>query len=158
MGFWNNLKNILTGKPRSSTEFVQKFIKDSKKSRVQFEIIENNEILIQVDSLRFTPSWFKVFDINKTEFENGFVIFFIIDQKKIEKDKRYILYKKSELNLLEFDEMHGDTPIRTFARFIEETDDAIYLGKEMKTILDGIYSSNEQDPQALFNLRYINVK
>jgi hypothetical protein len=154
MGFWNALKNILTGKPRDITAFKYKFIQESNKCKVQLEIIYDNEILIHVDSLKFTPSWFKVFNVNRDEFENGFVIFFIIDRKEIETNTKYMLYKKSELNLEELDEMHGDTPIRTFAKFIKETDDPVFLGKEIKKILDVIFVPSEPNPQAIFNLNY----
>ena len=156
MGFWNNLRNSLTRKPKSATEFIQKFIRDSKKSRVQLEIIRDNEILLQVDSLRFTPSWFKIFKVDKIKYQNGFVIFFIVDRDGIERSQRYVNYKNSDLKLNEMEEMHGETPIRTFTKFITETDDALFLGKEMKKIIDGIFKSTESDPQALFNLRYIN--
>jgi len=151
----NFIKNILTRKPKKPTEFVQKFIRDSKKSRVQLEIIRDNEIILQVDSLKFTPSWFKVFDVDKIKYQNGFVIFFIIDRDGIEKNRIFINYKKSDLILIELDEMHGQTPIRTFAKFIAETDDSVLLGKEMKKIIDGIFDFTESDPQALFNLRYL---
>ncbi|MCW8980209.1 MAG: hypothetical protein OQJ83_02385 [Altibacter sp.] len=151
----NFIKNILTRKPKNSTEFVQRFIRDSKKSRVQLEIIRNNEIILQVDSLKFTPSWFKIFDVDKIKYQNGFVIFFIIDRDGIENNRTYIKYKKSDLKLIELDEMHGQTPIRTFAKFIEETDDSVFLGKEMKKIIDGIFEFTETDHQAIFNLRYL---
>jgi len=158
MGFWNALKNILTGKPKNITAFIHKFIRESNKSRVQLEIIRDNEILIQVDSLKFTPFWFNVFNVDRNEFENGFVIFFIIDLEEIETNTKYILYKKSELNLEELDEMHGDTPIRTFAKFIKETHDPVFLGEEIKKILDVIFVPSEPNPQAIFNLRYIEAE
>ena len=151
----NFLKNILTRKPKNPTEFVQKFIRDSQKSRVQLEIIRDNEIILQVDSLKFTPSWFKVFDVDKIKYQNGFVIFFIIDRVGIDNNRTYIKYKKSDLKLMEMDEMLEQTPIRTFAKFIAETDDSVLLGKEMKKIINGIFDFTESDPQAIFNLRYL---
>lgn len=156
MGFWNTLRNTITKKPKSATEFVQKFICDSKKNRVQLEIIRNNEIILQVDSLKSTPSWFKAYKIDEEKYINGYVIFFILDRTGIEKNERFLNYKKSNLNLYELDEMLGDTPVRTFAKFITETGDAVFLGKEMKKIIDGVYEMNESDPQALFNLRYVD--
>src|SRR5690554_6442511 len=158
MKFWNTLKNTLTRKPKTATDFIDKFIRDSKKSRVQLEIIRDNNILIQTDSLKYTPSWFKVFKVSKNEFKNGFVIFFVIDLEKIETNEKFLRYKNSQLKLMEVDEMIDKTPIRTFAKFLKETNDFVYLGKELKKIIDVIYKSNELDPQALFNLRYINTK
>ena len=158
MKFWNTLKNTLTRKPKTATDFIDKFIRDSKKSRVQLEIIRDNNILIQTDSLKYTPSWFKVFKVSKNEFKNGFVIFFVIDLEKIETNEKFLRYKNSQLKLMEVDEMIDKTPIRTFAKFLKETNDPVYLGKELKKIIDVIYKSNELDPQALFNLRYINTK
>ena len=155
MGFLNYLKNNLTKKPKNATEFVDKFIRDSIKQKVQLELIRNREIILQVDSLRQTPSWFKIFDVDRAKFKNGFVIFFIIDLKDIEKNEKYILYKNSDLTLIEKDEILGETPIRTFAKFTEETNDPVYLGREMKKILDVITCFNEKDPKALFNLRYL---
>ena len=49
MRFWNTLRNRIDNKPKNATEFIQKFISDSWKSRVQLEIIRNNEIILQVD-------------------------------------------------------------------------------------------------------------
>tara|TARA_R110002072_G_C7938584_1_gene532278 strand:+ start:1724 stop:2200 length:477 start_codon:yes stop_codon:yes gene_type:complete len=158
MRFWNSLLNSFTKKPRNATEFIEKFIRDSKKCRVQLEILRDYEILIQTDALRFTPSWFKVFNINENEFKNGFVIFFILDQKGIEKNEKFIRYKNSNLDLVERNELIDKSPIRTFAKFIKETNDPVFLGKEMKKIIDGIFDSSESDPQALFNLRYIEEK
>jgi len=155
MKFWNSIKNIVAKKPRSATEFIEKFIRDSKISRVQLEIIRNNEILVQTDSLKFTPSWFKLFNVDKNEFQDGFVIFFILDRNGIEKNQKFKNYQNSSLNLLEHDEMYEQTPIRTFAKFIKKTDDAVYLGKEIKEIIDSILKAKEINPQALFNIRYI---
>ncbi|TYP70374.1 hypothetical protein BD809_11338 [Aquimarina intermedia] len=59
---------------------------------------------------------------------------------------------------MELDEFHGDRPIRTIAKFIAQTSDPVYLGNEIKTILDSIYRSDKKNPQALFNLRYIYEK
>tara|TARA_R110002049_G_C8800255_1_gene532530 strand:+ start:26 stop:502 length:477 start_codon:yes stop_codon:yes gene_type:complete len=156
MKFWNNLINYLKGKPKTATDFIQKFIDVTKKRRAQLEIIRNNEILVQVDSLRKTRSWFLVFDVDQKHYKNGFVIFFIVETENIENEERFINYKKSELNLLELDEMIGETPIRTFAKFIKETDDAVFLGKEMKDIIYSIFKTEEKDPQAIFNVRYID--
>jgi len=141
MNLLNSLKNILTKKPQNATEFLEKFIRDSKKERVQLEIIRDKEILIQVDSLTFAPSWFKIFEVNEKEFKNGFVIFFVIDQNGIEKNEKYLRYKKTKLKLMEVDEMLDNTPIRTFAKFLEMTEDPVILGKEIKTIIDGIFYS-----------------
>jgi len=152
----NFLKNIFTRKPKHPTEFVKKFIHDSKKERVQLEVIVNEDVIVQTDSLRFSPTWFNILKVDKVEFKNGFVIFFIIDLGEIEKNDQYILYKKSNLKLMEMDEMFEKTPIRTFAKFIKETDDPVYLGKEIRNVIDGIFKSNENNPQAIFNLRYLN--
>ena len=141
MNLLNSLKNILTKKPQNATGFLEKFIRDSKKERVQLEIIRDKEILIQVDSLTFAPSWFKIFEVNEKEFKNGFVIFFVIDQNGIEKNEKYLRYKKTKLKLMEVDEMLDNTPIRTFAKFLEMTEDPVILGKEIKTIIDGIFYS-----------------
>lgn len=158
MAFWNNLNFTLKRTPKNPTEFVQKFIKDSKKSRVQLEIIRENEVLIQVDSLRYTPSWFKLFKIDPEEFKNGYAIFFILNHKELEQNPKYIDFKKSNLELLEYEEMLENTPIKTFVKFIKKTNDPIKLGLEMKNIIDVIFKTNEKDPQALFNLRYLDVQ
>lgn len=158
MSILRNLKKIFTKEPKNATEFLAKFIRDSKKGRVQFEVIRDNEILIQTDSLRYSDTWFDLFGTSKNEYRNGFVIFFIIDREGINENQQFVSYKNSNLNLLELDEMIDKTPVRTFAKFIKETNDPVYLGKEIKKILDVIFKSNEKDPQALFNLRYINEK
>ena len=151
----NFLKNLLTRKPKHPTEFVQKFIRDSKTERVQLEIIVNDAVIVQTDSLKFATSWFKIFQVDEVDFKNGFVIFFMIELGDIEKNEQYILYTNSNLKLMEIDETFEKTPIRTFAKFIKETDDPVYLGQEIKNVIDGIFKSNENNPQAIFNLRYI---
>ncbi|WPY97631.1 hypothetical protein [Christiangramia sp. OXR-203] len=158
MAFWNNLNFTLKRNPKNPTEFVQRFIQDCKKSRVQLEIIREDQVLIQVDSLRYTPSWFKIFKIDPEEFKNGYAIFFILDQEELGKNQKYIELKKSDLELLEHDEMLENTPIKTFVKFIKQTNDPIKLGLEMKNIIDVIFKTNEKDPQALFNLRYLDVQ
>ena len=90
-----------------------------------------------------------------------YIYFCVVDRENadigdINKNQQYISYKQSNINLLELDEMIEETPVRTFAKFIKETNDPVYLGKEIKNILDIIFKSNEKDPQAIFNLRYIN--
>ena len=158
MAFWNNLISSLKHKPRNPTEFIKKFINDSKKGRVQLEIIRDNEILIQVDSLQQTPSWFKLFKINREEFKNGFAIFFILDQENLDHNPKYIELKKSEIKLLELNEMLDNIPIRTFVKFVESTNDPVKLGMEMKKVIDSFLKPKEHDPQAIFNLRYIDIQ
>ncbi len=126
-----------------------------KKSRVQLEIIRDYEILIQVDSLEFTPSWFKIFKMDPEEYKKGYVIFFILDRNEMEKNPKYIQYNKSNLELMELEEILDKTPIKTFAKFLKNTSDPIKLGKDMKEVIDAIFSSNESDPEVLFNLRYL---
>jgi hypothetical protein len=155
MTFLNSLNFALKRKPKSPTEFVKRYIQDSKKSRVQLEIIRDNEVLIQVDSLEFTPSWFKIFKVDLEKYKNGYVIFFILDQEEIDKNPKYIQYKNSNLELIELEEMLDKTPIKTFAKFVKNTSDPIKLGKEMKEVIDAIFSSTEKDPEVLFNLRYL---
>jgi hypothetical protein len=158
MTFLNSLNFAFKRKPKSPTEFVKRYIRDSKKSRVQLEIIRDNEVLIQVDYLEFTPSWFKVFKVDSEKYKNGYVIFFILDQEEIEKNPKYILYKNSNLELMELEEMLDKTPIKTFAKFVKSTNDPIKLGKEMKEVIDSIFTSTEKDPEVLFNLRYLDQK
>ena len=153
MEIQNFLRNFL--KPKSATGFVDKFIKDSSKRRVHLELIYKNDLILQVDPLKFLPSWFELFNVNQTNFKNGFVIFLVLDRKGIEKNKNYINYQESGIELMELDEMHGETPIRTFAKFVKWTNDPVLLGKEMRVILEGVFKSSIMEEQAIFNLRYI---
>ncbi|KAB1071864.1 hypothetical protein F6U93_00005 [Tamlana haliotis] len=158
MNIGKTIAKLFNRKPKNPNEFVKSFIKQSKTQRVQLELIKDNEVILQVDSLKFTPSWFKLFNISNDKYQNGYVVFFVIDSEKLKTSDKYNRYKKSNLQLLELDEEIDDgTEIRTFAKFVKHTDDEITLGKIMKEILDVIIKTDENDPQALFVIREINV-
>ena len=151
------ITNLFNRKPKGPNELVKSFIRQSKTQRVQLELIRENEVILQVDSLKFTPSWFKLFNISKEKYRNGYVVFFVIDSEKLKTSDKYNRYKKSDLKLLELNEEIDDgTAIKTFAKFVVHTDDEIALGKIMKEILDVIIKTDENDPQALFVIREIN--
>lgn len=153
MNLFKNIKNILGIHPSSPNEFVQKFIYDSKKSRVQLEMIYNKDIILQVDSLKFTTSWFKIVNIEPKDYQDGYVIFFLLDKENLSKNLNFQNYKNSELDMIKIEEMHGSTEVITFAKFIKHNTN---LAQHMREIINGVYSFKEQNPQILFNLRYLD--
>ena len=156
MNLLNYLKQIFGIYPKGPNEFVKKFINDSRKSRLQLEMIYNQNIILQVDSLKFTPSWFGIIDKDLKKYKNGFVVFFIIDKKDIDKSKIYKNYLNSNnLKMIEIEEVHGKTEILTFAHFLDKNVDYLVLSKYMRLVIDSVYKLPEQNPQILFNLRYL---
>lgn len=155
MSLLSYLKNLFGIYPKTPNEFVKKFLKESEKSRVQLEMIYNREIILQVDSLKFVPSWFKVADINPKEYKEGYVVFFILNRKDLEENDRYQRYKKSNLRMIEIKEKHGQTDIVTFAQFLNKNSDYMDLAKYMRNVIDNVYVFREKNPPILFNLRYL---
>ena len=151
------IKKFFTPYPKSPNEFVQNFLFESKYKRVQLELIYKNNILIQVDSLKFTPSWFKLVNLNSIEYSDGYVIFFLLDADGIKSNPVYEKISKSNIKMIEIKEKHDKTDIITFSRFIKNTYAQKNLPKYMKEIIDSAYDFKEMNPQIKFNLRFIEI-
>lgn len=157
MGILENLMRVfISAEPRNPNEFVKKFIKDSKQERAQLEMIYDRDIILQVDSLRFVPSWFKITDKKEEHFKNGYVIFFTKDVKDFQKGyaKKYSRFSQ-ESDLIKIEEKHNDEAVITVAKFLESTDDHLILANEMKSFIDMFYLFKETNPSILFNIRYL---
>lgn len=158
MNILNELKKVFGIYPKNPNEFVKKFIKDSKKGRSQLQLIYFDKIILQVDPLKFVPSWFKVATkIDKGKYENGYVVFFVLDKVGIEKNKIYQKYKTADdLDMLEIEELHGETKVVTFAHFLKEDTSYLELATYLREVLDKTYVFKEKNPQLNFNIRYLN--
>ncbi len=157
MSVLTSLRKIFgQGEPRNPNEFVKKFIKDSKQERAQLEMIYKREIILQVDSLRFVPSWFKITDKKKENYKDGFVIFFTKDAQDFQKnyEKKYSRFFQDN-DLVKIEEMHNEEPVITVAKFLESNDDHFILANEMKIFIDAFYLFKELNPSILFNIRYL---
>ncbi len=150
------IKNVLGILPKNPNQFVRKFIKDSKKSRVQLEMIYKQKNILQVDSLKFVPSWFKVAKVDSKPYKDGYVIFFILDKENLEKNKSYQNYIQSGIEMIEIEELHGKSKIMTFAKFLSSDFDYFNIAKCMREVIESVYDFKEENPQILFNLRYLN--
>ena len=151
------LKKILGIYPKNPNEFVKKFLKDSKKYRSQLQLIYENEMLLQVDPLKFVPSWFKVAKmIDQTMFNDGFVVFFVLDKKDIGRNKVYLNFMCTDnLDMVQIEEVHGETEVITFAHFIDQNTTYISLTLYLRKFIDSIYKFKESNPQIIFNIRYL---
>ncbi|WP_375334363.1 hypothetical protein [Flagellimonas sp. C4] len=149
--------NIFKGKePRNPNEFVEKFIRDVTKERAQLEMIYKNRIILQVDSLKWVPSWFKLCDKNEKDYADGYVVFFVEDEKDHQANERHHLTKSDQDNgVLKMDEMHGEDPVVTIAKFLQSTKDHTVLAVEMRNFIDRFYSFEEENPNIMFNIRYL---
>ena len=85
MKILNYILNLFRSQPRSPNDFVKKFINESKFNRVQLEMIYQNRIILQVDSLKFVPSWFEITEVDSDFYKNGYVVFFILEKIAINK-------------------------------------------------------------------------
>lgn len=154
----NEIKKILGLYPKGPNEFVEKFVKESKHGRTQLQLIYNNNIIVQVDPLKFAPSWFKIAgNVDKKKYKNGYVAFFILDKFEIENNEIYQKYKKSdELQMIEIEEFHGETKVITFANFLDENVNYMDLSICLRKIIDETHSFKEKNPNINFNIRYLN--
>lgn len=148
------IKMFLGLTPKLPSDFVAKFISISKRKRTQLQLIHENRILLHVDPLKFVPSWFNfTSDSFKKKYFEGYVVFFIIDKKGIEKNIEYLKYKKStDFNMIEIEEKQGKTEVITFAQFFESKIDHISLTLFLKKIIDNIYMPEEQNLEILFQI------
>ncbi len=150
------INRVSSRTPRNPNEFVKKFMEDSDKERAQLEMIYKNNAILQVDPLKFVPSWFKFVNKNEQEYNNGYVLFFVQDKDDFTSNG---MEKKLEFNngkgFLKIDEFHGKDPVITIAKLIPETKDYLSLGIEMRKFIDTFYSFKERNPSILFNIRYL---
>ena len=65
----------LIKKPRSPEESFAKFLFESRNNHKTLLLTYNDKILIQIDSLREHPFWFKKAEINEVYYKNGYVLF-----------------------------------------------------------------------------------
>lgn len=148
------ISNLFRGSPWNPNEFVKKYVEDSHKERAQLEMIYEKEIILQVDSLKFVPSWFKVAKVDKDKYENGYVIFSVWNR-----EGNFPAHYKPDVrygdDYLKIEELHGNTPVVTSAKFVDSTIDFMSLAIEMKKFIDNFYSFEEPDPSILFNIRYL---
>lgn len=155
MSIFNNLINVFNPRPRNPNDFVKKFIYESKNKRVQLELIYKNEIILQVDSLKFVTSWFKITDVDQKLYDGGYVIFFVLDKRSINKNPCYQNYLKSGLNMIRIEETHKEDDIITFSYFLSKSSNYMDLSKYMRKVIDSVYIFKENNPQILFNIRYL---
>jgi len=119
-------------------------------------MIYKREVILQVDSLRFVPSWFKITDKDIEEYKNGYVIFFTKDVEKFQKGftKKYSSFSKDN-DLIKIEETHNHQNVVTVCKFLQKIDNHMTLANEMKNFIDGFYSFKEDNPSILFNIRYL---
>tara|TARA_B110000259_G_scaffold181016_1_gene222451 strand:- start:1377 stop:1856 length:480 start_codon:yes stop_codon:yes gene_type:complete len=158
MKILNYILNLFRSQPRSPNDFVKKFINESKFNRVQLEMIYQNRIILQVDSLKFVPSWFEITEVDSDFYKNGYVVFFILEKTKIKENPSYQNYLKSKLKMIEIQETQEANDIITFCFFLENSIDYVKMSNEMRKVVDNVYSFKDENPQILFNLRYINIQ
>lgn len=150
------LSNFFKRKPRTPNEFVKKFVTDARKERAQLELIYNKEVIVQVDSLKFVPSWFKITNKSENVYTNGYVIFFVKEKKNYENNfKHKYLHNLKEFDLIKVNETHNNQDVITIGKFVPEIEDHISLAIEMKKFIDIFYSFNETNPSIIFNIRYL---
>ncbi|MDA9970481.1 hypothetical protein N9E56_01460 [Flavobacteriaceae bacterium] len=149
---------MFRSQPRNPNDFVKKFINESKFNRVQLEMIYQNRIILQVDSLKFVPSWFEITEVDSDFYKNGYVVFFILEKTKIKENPSYQNYLKSKLKMIEIQETQEANDIITFCFFLENYIDYVKMSNEMRKVVDNVYSFKDENPQILFNLRYINIQ
>jgi hypothetical protein len=158
MGILRSLMNVFSaGEPRNPNGFVKKFIKDSKEERAQLEMIYKRDVILQVDSLRFVPSWFKITDKTQESYKNGYVIFFTKDVEDFRKNfaKKYAQFSEKH-DLVKIEETHNDQAVVTIGKFLVSADSHLPLANEMKNFIDKFYSFKEINPSILFNIRYLS--
>jgi hypothetical protein len=142
-------------RPKYPSDYILKYILLSKKKRSQLQLIHNNNILVQVDPLKFVPSWFNfVNDSFISKYHDGHVVFFIIDKKGEENNIEYRNYKKNkDFNMIEIEEKHGEAEIITIAKFFESNTDHIVITNFLKKIVDLIIMPENKSFDIFFQIQ-----
>ncbi len=150
------LRNLFSFKKKgTSNDYVYLFVKDCKKKHVQLELYYKDKPILIVESLIHVPIWMEWAKVDQSNFRGGYVIHFFISKKSINENPIYLNYleKKDNLEMIEyFDEEHN---LVDFLYFMEEGVEPIELAQKMREIIDGVYRFKEENPQILFNLRYL---
>ena len=60
--------------------------------------------------------------------------------------------------MIEIQETQEANDIITFCFFLENSIDYVKMSNEMRKVVDNVYSFKDENPQILFNLRYINIQ
>lgn len=151
----NLIKKILGIKPiLESHEFIDKFMNDVSNRNVQMEIYYSERIILQVQSLKHVGFWFECDDLKKEKYKNGFIIFFFLKNKGLEKNIFYNNFKKAKENLdmLTIDNLKQN--IKYFLYFFESDVGSQEVDAYIKKVIKNVYKLPEKEPKILFNLRY----
>mgnify|MGYP000545450861 CR=1 FL=1 len=157
MNFFNNLFTSLTN-PKTPNGFVKKFLVESKRKYCQLELFYKEEIILQAESLRHVPIWMEWANVDKTIFHNGIVVHFFIQKKDLAESsiyKRYVL-NKERLNMIEFED--EELGIINFTYFFKSSADYMDIAIYMKKVIDNTLQFKENNPQILFNIRYLKIE
>ncbi len=152
------LRRILGIKPKlESLEFVEKFMYDVIKRHVQMEIYHNERIILQVQSLQHVGFWFDCDDLQKKKFKDGYILFFFLKNKGLEKNRLYINFEntKGKLSMFKYDNSKNN--IKYFLHFFEKNVSPHEIDTYIKKVLTSVYKFPESNPQILFNLRYLKT-
>lgn len=142
-------------RPSYPSDSILKYVLLSKKKRTQLQLIHDNIILVQVEPLKFVPSWFKfVNDSFKNKYFEGHVVFFIIDKKGIENNVNYQNYKKcNSLKMIEIEEKYGETEGITFAKFFKKNTDHIAITNFLKKIINQVFITENKSFDIYFQIQ-----
>lgn len=156
MSFLKYLTNFYSSNsvPKSANDFIKKFIKTSKKRYTFLHMIYRDEIILYVDSLKSTNTWFKLNQVDSKLYKDGYVVYFILEKNEIESNNIYQNYLKSELNLIEVEKTHSKKKVIMFSYFLSKSTDYMQLALCMKKIIDNVYKFKEPNPDILFSLKY----
>ena len=136
---------------RSPDKFIKKFLKDSLNKPVQLELFYQNTGLLQVQSLKYFPSWLEKGNVVDDKYENGYVIIVIVN-----KIDTQIVENLRNLNMVKYEfQQSNSKKIISFLYFFEKDVTSVKLGKYMRKVIDAVYKFQKKNPQILFNLRYL---
>jgi hypothetical protein len=105
--------------------------------------------------LKHVGFWFQCNEIEKEKYKDGFIIFFFLKTRGIEKNAAYINYdkRKEQLDMYEINDLKHN--ITYFIKFFKKNVNVLDIDTYTKKLIVTVYNFPEKKPKILFNLRYL---
>ncbi len=139
----------------SSNKFINKFLNDVRNNKVvQMEVYHNERIILQIQNLKQAGFWFDCKEIEKQKYKKGFVLFFFLKNKNIEKNIYFKNFENTKDRLEMFEYKNLDNKRTFFLHFFDENISPKEVESYLKEIIINVYKITNQSSPILFNLRY----
>ena len=146
-------KKYIAKRPQNPEESFAKFLSESRKYHKTLLLKYNDDILIQIDSLREHPFWFKRAGINEAYFKNGYILF---TKEKTDIQDASPLSERFASTLegkfIKIEKKRNSKKHIEIAQFIENDIKPFELSLIVKEFIETFYSFDEVNPKITFDL------